>query len=101
MTLTPLVCYQDLYIPADRGSKYKVDYIRSFFAYSCKGPIVVVPHAILLKVSGPNIPLFFAFCIASILNNKLQKNSDIVQFNPRPKMGPLSAGLTQIFGYYT
>ncbi len=33
--------------PADGGPKYKLDYIRSFFAYSCKGPIVVAPHTIL------------------------------------------------------
>ena len=29
------------------GSKVKVEYIRSFFAYSCKGPIVPHSHAIL------------------------------------------------------
>ncbi len=33
--------------PVHRGSKVKVEYIRCFFAYSCKGPIVPHSHAIL------------------------------------------------------
>ena len=32
--------------PVHRGSKVKVEYIRDFFAYSCKGPIVPHSHAI-------------------------------------------------------
>ncbi len=35
--------FNPLYSPADGRSKYKLDYIRSFFAYSCKRPIVVAP----------------------------------------------------------